>query len=319
MRFHENIDQKMFAPCGMNCKVCYRHLRQKKACMGCLLSDDNKPEHCRKCKIKVCAKSKNITYCYECGDYPCKRIKYMEKSYTQRYGTGLMQNSSSVKSDGLAKFMHDEKVRWTCVHCGGIVSLHDAQCSECHLKQSAETIDSPYEFESERLGFRHWKESDRLPFFQMNSDPEVMAFFPNLLTKEQSNGFMARIEEQFKRYGYGLWAVEIKENNELIGFIGFSNPTFESFFTPCVEIGWRLDHKYWNNGYATEGAKACLSYGFNTLGLKEIYSFTSQINTRSIKVMKKIGMMEMGTFNHPKLDNDNSLCVHVLYKIEGGK
>ncbi|WP_339364221.1 GNAT family N-acetyltransferase, partial [Vallitalea maricola] len=91
---------------------------------------------------------------------------------------------------------------------------------------------------------------------------------------------------------------------------------FESYFTPCVEIGWRLDNKYWNKGYATEGAKACLKYGFNIIGLNDIYSFTSQLNEPSINVMKKIGLIEQGTFNHPKVEKDNHLRTHVLYKID---
>lgn len=319
MRFQENIDPKMFAPCGMNCQVCYKHLKEKKACLGCLLNDDNKPEHCRKCKIKDCVKSKEITYCFECEDYPCKHIKYLNKSYIMRYGVSLTEMSAEVKENGLIAFMEKELDRWTCEYCGGIVSLHSGICSECLLKNVPSDNDSPYVFESLHLGFRRWQESDLTPFFEMNSSPEVMEFFPNVLTEEESMGFVERIEQHHDQYGYGLWAVELKKTKAFIGFIGFSNPTFESFFTPCVEIGWRLDHKYWNKGYATEGAKACLNYGFNKLGLKEIYSFTSEINTRSIKVMQKIGMKDMGTFNHPRLESDNPLSVHVLYKIEGGK
>ena len=56
----ENIDTSMFAPCGMNCKVCYKHCYHKKPCAGCLNSDMGKPEHCRKCKIKDCVKDKKL-------------------------------------------------------------------------------------------------------------------------------------------------------------------------------------------------------------------------------------------------------------------
>lgn len=173
-----------------------------------------------------------------------------------------------------------------------------------------------YDFESNRLGFRRWREADKLPFSIMNSDPKVMEYFPNMLTKEQSDEFVDRINNHFCQYGYGLWAVEVKETNEFIGFIGFFTATFESSFTPCIEIGWRLSGKYWNNGYATEGAKECLQYGFHNLGMNEIYSFTSFINKPSINVMKKIGLQEECTFLHPKIDESNPLCLHVLYKID---
>ena len=59
------IDISMFAPCGMNCKVCYKHCYNKKPCSGCLNSDKGKPEHCRKCKIKDCINGKSLSYCFE--------------------------------------------------------------------------------------------------------------------------------------------------------------------------------------------------------------------------------------------------------------
>lgn len=176
--------------------------------------------------------------------------------------------------------------------------------------------DKKYQFETERLGFRQWKEEDRIPFAKMNENTEVMKYFPNALTRKQSDEFIDKITNHFNEYGYGLWAVEIKSTKEFIGFIGFHNATFESYFTPCVEIGWRLDNKYWNKGYATEGAKACLKYGFNILGFKDIYSFTSQLNKPSIKVMNKIGLKKQGKFYHPKVDKNNVLRLHVLFKID---
>ena len=79
-------------------------------------------------------------------------------------------------------------------------------------------------------------------------------------------------------------------------------PGFEAHFTPCVEIGWRLAHEYWGNGYAPEGAMAFLDYGFNELGLREIVSFTSENNLNSRKVMEKMGMIHHSEedFDHPK-------------------
>lgn len=128
----------MFAPCGMNCKVCYKHLKPKKSCKGCLSSDDDKPEHCKKCNIKNCVKEKGITYCFECADFPCKQIKNLDKSYIKRYGVSLVQNGITVKNDGLECFMMKEKEHWTCKKCSGIISLHDAECSECYYKPIAD-------------------------------------------------------------------------------------------------------------------------------------------------------------------------------------
>lgn len=130
----KNIDPIMFAPCGMNCKVCYKHCHHKKPCAGCLNSDNGKPEHCRKCKIKDCIKEKGLSYCFECFDYPCKLIKNLEKSYNKRYRTSLVENSRFVCRYGLNAFMQAQKERYTCPKCGGVFSLHDGVCSECQEK-----------------------------------------------------------------------------------------------------------------------------------------------------------------------------------------
>lgn len=129
-----NIDPIYFAPCGMNCLVCYKHCYHKKPCDGCLKSDLGKPEHCRKCKIKDCVKAKNIMYCFECSEYPCIQVKNLDKSYNKRYQTSLIKNSELVKEKGLAEFMRLQKYKYTCKHCGGIISLHDRECSECQTK-----------------------------------------------------------------------------------------------------------------------------------------------------------------------------------------
>lgn len=84
----------------------------------------------------------------------------------------------------------------------------------------------------------------------------------------------------------------------------------------AAEIGWRLDKRFWKQGYAVEGAQACLAYAFGPLGMTEVYSFTSVINQPSEAVMKRIGMTKIGEFEHPKLDRDSPLKTHVLYKIK---
>ena len=172
-----------------------------------------------------------------------------------------------------------------------------------------------YIFKSKRLGFRNWIDSDLIPFSKMNCDPAVMEFFPKTLTQEETKKFIERIKEHFIQNGFGLYAVDKLLNNEFIGFIGFMKQNFESDFTPCIEIGWRISAENWNNGYATEGAKRCLEFGFKSLELTEIYSFTSKINIKSEKIMKKIGMKKTGEFDHPKIEKKSQLKLHILYNI----
>ena len=114
MMKESDIETIMFAPCGMNCKVCYKHCYHKKPCDGCLKSDRGKPEHCRRCKIKDCVKARDLSYCYACSDYPCKLIKNLEKSYKKRYQASLMENSEIVKNQGLEVFMEQQKKKYTC-------------------------------------------------------------------------------------------------------------------------------------------------------------------------------------------------------------
>lgn len=149
----------------------------------------------------------------------------------------------------------------------------------------------------------------------MNSDPQVMEYFPKTLTVNESDEFLDKIIERISKKGYGFWAMEVKDGGQFAGYIGFNDATFPSYFTPCVEIAWRLTKDVWGKGYATEGAKACLKHGFEVIGFKEIYSFTSTLNKRSEKVMVKIGMKKMGEFNHPQVEPESPLRKHVLYRI----
>lgn len=176
-----------------------------------------------------------------------------------------------------------------------------------------------YSIETKRLGLRDWIDSDIPKFIDMNKDSRVMEYFPKLLTADESIAMVHRIRKSIAELGFGLWAVEIKDTNEFIGFVGLSVPSFEADFTPCVEIGWRLACSYWGKGYAQEAARACLDYGFNNLGIKEIVSFTSLLNMQSMNVMKKIEMHYVKEFDHPKIEDGHRLKRHVLYAKSANK
>src|SRR5262249_27810186 len=147
--------------------------------------------------------------------------------------------------------------------------------------------------------------------------PRVMEFFPAPLSREESDAQVDRIEAHFDRHGFAQWAVEIPGVAPFAGFIGLSIPRFEAHFTPCVEIGWRLAAPHWGRGFATEGARAALAFGFKTLGLAEIVSFTAVVNLRSRRVMEKLGMTHQpgDDFDHPVLPEGHWLRRHALYRI----
>jgi RimJ/RimL family protein N-acetyltransferase len=153
----------------------------------------------------------------------------------------------------------------------------------------------------------------------MSSDPEVMEHFPDVLSREESDGLAERIEAHFVRHGFGPWAVEVPGVAAFIGYVGLMVPRFEAPFTPCVEIGWRLARAYWGRGYATEAARAALAFGFDELHLDEIVSFTVPGNARSRRVMERLGMTHdpRDDFEHPSLAEGHPLRTHVLYRKVG--
>jgi hypothetical protein len=102
---------------------------------------------------------------------------------------------------------------------------------------------------------------------------------------------MDRCADKLQRDGYGLWAVEERTSGEFIGFVGLAVPTWDAWFTPCTEIGWRLGKSAWGHGYATEAANTVLATAFGPLGLDEVVSFTATENLRSQQVMQRVGMM----------------------------
>ena len=171
------------------------------------------------------------------------------------------------------------------------------------------------ELRTERLLLRRWTERDRHAFHALNSDPEVMATIGPVMSRAESDAFMNRIESRFGEHGFGLWCVDLVDGGggEPIGFTGLAVP----WFRDGVEVGWRLRSEHWGHGYAPEAAHACLEFGFGTLGLDEVISFTARTNTKSRRVMQKLGMThdESGDFDHPSVPEGSPLRPHVLYRL----
>lgn len=144
-----------------------------------------------------------------------------------------------------------------------------------------------------------------------------MGFFPSTLTRERSDEFADRIEAHFEKHEFGLWAVEVRDDTDFIGYVGLSTPSFDAHFMPAVEVGWRLARACWGSGFATEAARAAIADGFERIGLPEIVSFTSPLNVRSIRVMERLGMTRnpADDFDHPRLPQGHRLRRHVLYRI----
>jgi len=172
-----------------------------------------------------------------------------------------------------------------------------------------------YIFKSERLGFRNWSKKDLTQFSEINADSSVMEYFPKLLAVNETSEFIDRLQQHFEKFGYNYFATEILKTGEFIGFIGLAYQDYETDFTPATDIGWRLKKSSWGKGYATEGAKKCLEFGFNKLNLSRIISTCTLNNSKSENVMRKIGMKKIGVFKHPKLKEYPAYEKCICYEI----
>jgi len=172
-----------------------------------------------------------------------------------------------------------------------------------------------YIFKSERLGFRNWRNEDLEEFAKLNSDIAVMEHFPKTLSKKEVEELIGKLKNHFSENGFTYYATEILETNEFIGMIGIAFQKYKTKFTPAIDIGWRLKRSAWGKGYATEGAKKCLEYAFNELEIKKIIAICTIKNNKSENVMKKLGMIKKGEFNHPELVNHPEYEKHFCYEI----
>ena len=173
----------------------------------------------------------------------------------------------------------------------------------------------PLEIRTDRLLLRRWRESDLAPFAAMGEDPEVMRYFPALLSRAESDALAARADGLFETYGYGLWAVEKRSTGDFLGFTGLA-PLPAFIPGPAgIEVGWRLARAFWGQGYATEAARASLGFAFGRLELEHVNAITAVVNAPSQAVMERLGMTATAEFQHPKIPVGSPLRVHIRYSI----
>ena len=127
-----------------------------------------------------------------------------------------------------------------------------------------------------------------------------------------------RIRARMAEQGMGLWAASFPGDADFIGFVGLQRPLFETRFTPCVEIGWRLAFGHWGRSYATEAARGALAHAFGPLGLDEVVAMAVPADTRSVAVMRRPGMTRSPAddFLHPSLPQGHPLRPLVLHRLK---
>ena len=176
----------------------------------------------------------------------------------------------------------------------------------------------PDSIATDRLLLRKWCAADRDPLAAMLADQRYSRFMPGPSPRSAADAQFERIQHQIEVHGFGPWVVELPDTAQFSGFLGLGIPRHTLPASPCVEIGWHLSPSFWGQGYATEGARAALQFGFEQLVLDEIVSFTVPANIASRRVMEKIGMTRDldGDFDHPALKPGHPLRPHILYRIQ---
>lgn len=166
----------------------------------------------------------------------------------------------------------------------------------------------------ETVTLRQWKDSDLGPCAEMNSDPEVMRYFLAPMSKLEVHDMISRMRKSIEERGWGTWAVEV--DGKFAGMAGLNVPRWLLPFSPCTEVLWRFRKEYWGRGIAREAATQILEYGFTNVRLGEIVAFTTRQNTRSIRLMERLGMTRdsVADFDHPAVPEGHPLRQHVLYR-----
>lgn len=116
------FEPELIAPCGMNCGVCRAHLRSRNPCRGCGEAGQPLPKSRANCRMRLC-ENRTGRFCYDCADFPCDRLKHLDRRYRARYGMSEIENLECIRDHGMERFLERERERW--VADGRVLCVHD--------------------------------------------------------------------------------------------------------------------------------------------------------------------------------------------------
>ena len=148
--------------------------------------------------------------------------------------------------------------------------------------------------ETERLILREMTQDDYGDLCEILQDKETMYAYEHAFSADEAQAWLEKQISRYKNDGFGLWAVILKTSGEFVGQCGITRQDIEGDTVP--EIGYLLKRKHWHNGYASEAAKACKNYAFETLGFDRVYSIIRDNNYASQRVAERNGMKAVKTF-----------------------
>ena len=147
-----------------------------------------------------------------------------------------------------------------------------------------------YIIETDQLALRELTMDDFEVWHHILSDQETMQYYPRAFDEDKTKSCIDWNLANYDKYGFGLWAVILKESNQFIGDCGITMQNIHGDGNLFPEIGYHIDKQYWRKGYATQAAKACLRYAFENNGFDEVFSYQKWTNIPSRKVAEKMGM-----------------------------
>lgn len=135
------MENNLIAPCGMNCSLCISYQAMKndlkkqgfhrKYCPGCIPRGENCIHMGDQCEL---LKNGWVRFCYECSDFPCKRLKNLDKRYRTKYHMSMIENLKAIQKNGMDTFLKSEKKTWACPKCGNAICCHNGLCLHCDLE-----------------------------------------------------------------------------------------------------------------------------------------------------------------------------------------
>lgn len=176
---------------------------------------------------------------------------------------------------------------------------------------------SAMQTETDRLILRQWQEGDADKLFSILQKPEVNHYLQvfNISKRESVESLINRGTQSINENGYGYFACQEKQSDELIGYIGLNYIAIQEEPFPCYTLSWCLDTTSWGKGYATEAAALLIRLAFEKFDIQELCACTVELNEKSRKVMERIGMKYKSSFDFPGVDKAHPHCKHVLYSI----